>query len=254
MNFYPFHIGDYISHTSHLSDAEDLAYRRMIDLYYMNEKPFPNDVNWIAKRVKSTPEIVSEMLAEYFEYIKEDDSFHNSRADKEIAKYQFVKESGKKGAEKRWANKDVKPLQSDANSPPIATPLTTKTITKTITNTNNKNTIAKPSGLTDLLWNDFLILRRSKKLPVTQTAFEGITREAKKANKSLAEAIQICCERGWGGFKAEWLTVESLKTQDRPNQRWDATLEGVMNKGRELGILPKPGETEGQYRERVKQG
>jgi hypothetical protein len=48
--------------------------------------------------------------------------------------------------------------------------------------------------------------------------------------------------------------IESLKTQDKPVQKWDATLEGVMNKGRELGILPKPGETEGQYRERVKQG
>jgi hypothetical protein len=120
--------------------------------------------------------------------------------------------------------------------------------------TNNKNTIAKPEGLADLLWKDFLILRKSKKLPVTQTAFNGIAREAKKANKSLPEVIQICCERGWGGFKAEWLVIESLKTQDKPMQKWDSTLEGVMNKGKELGILPKPGETEGQYRERVRSG
>ena len=149
MNFYPFHIGDYISHTSHLSDAEDLAYRRMIDLYYMNEKPFPNDVHWIAKRVKSTPEIVAELLTEYFEYSEKDDSFHNSRADKEIAKYQFVKESGKKGAEKRWGNKDIKPLELVPNSPPIATPLATKTITKT--NTNKKHT---PIGF-DLFWDAY---------------------------------------------------------------------------------------------------
>jgi hypothetical protein len=45
-----------------------------------------------------------------------------------------------------------------------------------------------------------------------------------------------------------------VKTQDKPTQRWDATLEGIMAKGKELGILPKPGETEGQYRERVRQG
>ena len=122
------------------------------------------------------------------------------------------------------------------------------------TKNHNKNTIAKPEGLADLLWNDFLILRKSKKLPLTQTAFDGIAREAKKANKSLPEAIQLCCERGWGGFKSEWLQIESVKTQDKPSQRWDATLDGVMAKGRELGILPKPGETEGQYRERVKQG
>ena len=53
MNYYPFHIGDYISHTSHLSDAEDLAYRRMIDLYYQTEEPF-KDIAWVARRIKST--------------------------------------------------------------------------------------------------------------------------------------------------------------------------------------------------------
>jgi len=36
--WYKFHLGDYITHTTHLSDAEDLAYRRLLDLYYMSEK------------------------------------------------------------------------------------------------------------------------------------------------------------------------------------------------------------------------
>ena len=53
MNFYPFHIGDYISHTSHLSDAEDLAYRRLIDLYYQTEAPFPHELTMLARKVKS---------------------------------------------------------------------------------------------------------------------------------------------------------------------------------------------------------
>ena len=67
MNYYPFHIGDYISHTSHLSDAEDLAYRRMIDLYYQTEEPF-KDVAWVARRIKSTSEIVKLLLEEFFEF------------------------------------------------------------------------------------------------------------------------------------------------------------------------------------------
>ena len=245
MNFYPFHIGDYISHTHHLSDAEDLAYRRMIDLYYQQEKGFLSP-EWVARKIKSTPEIVKGILEEFFDHNDELGFWYNTRADEEIAKYHAIQAGGRKGAAIRW--------NKGSDSPPNASPMQTKTNTKTITKTNNKNTIAKPDGLTDLLWNDFLILRRSKKLPVTQTAFDGISREAKKSNKTLAEVIQICCERGWGGFKQEWLLTESLKTQDKPNQRWDATLEGVMNRGRELGILPKPGETEGQYRERVKQG
>ena len=246
MNFYPFHIGDYISHTHHLTDAEDLAYRRMMDLYYQQEKGFLN-AEWVARRIKSKPEIVKGILEEFFEFNEEFGFWANTRADIEIAKYHAIQAGGRKGAAIRW--------HKDSNSPPNAPPLQTKNQDQEpLPRTNNKNTIAKPEGLADLLWKDFLILRKSKKLPVTQTAFNGIAREAKKANKSLPEVIQICCERGWGGFKAEWLVIESLKTQDKPMQKWDSTLEGVMNKGKELGILPKPGETEGQYRERVRSG
>ena len=247
MNFYPFHIGDYLSHTSHLTDEEDLAYRRMIDLYYQTEEPF-NDTAKLARKVRSSFEIVGSLLHEFF-VLEDDGTWHNKRADAEIAKYQAMKDGGRKGAALRW--------HKGGDSPPIAPlkhpPMPTKNH-EPRTKNHNKNTIAKPEGLADLLWNDFLILRKSKKLPLTQTAFDGIAREAKKANKSLPEAIQLCCERGWGGFKSEWLQIESVKTQDKPSQRWDATLDGVMAKGRELGILPKPGETEGQYRERVKQG
>ncbi|CAB5212324.1 Protein of unknown function DUF1376 [uncultured Caudovirales phage] len=246
MNFYPFHIGDYLSHTSHLTDEEDLAYRRMIDLYYQTEAPF-NDTAKLARKVRASFEVVGSLLHEFFVY--EDGAWHNKRADVEIAKYQAMKDGGRKGAAIRWLK--------GSDTPPITPPKQPLMPTKNHeprTKNQIKNTIAKPDGLTDLLWNDFLILRKSKKLPVTQTAFNGIAKEAHKANKTLSEAIQICCERGWGGFKAEWLQSDSVRTVDKPAQRWDATLEGVIAKGKELGILPKPGETEGQYRERVKQG
>lgn len=127
MNFYPFHIGDYISHTHFLTDQEDLAYRRMMDLYYLNEQPFCDPAD-VAKKVKSEISIVENLLKQYFE-LKDDGCWHNKRADLEIAKYQIFKDSGKKGAEKRWANRQEKPPQSDPISPPIATPLATKTIT-----------------------------------------------------------------------------------------------------------------------------
>jgi len=92
MNYYPFHIGDYISHTSHLSDAEDLAYRRMIDLYYQTEEPF-KDVAWVARRIKSTPEIVKLLLEEFFEF--DSDVWRSKRADEEIAKYRLKADSAR---------------------------------------------------------------------------------------------------------------------------------------------------------------
>jgi uncharacterized protein YdaU (DUF1376 family) len=256
MHYYPHNIGDYRKDTSHLSLLEHGIYRQLLDSYYLDEMPLSNDLAKLMRshsvRNADEQQALQNVLTDFFELTE--NGYIHKRCEDIIAKFHGKSESARASAMARWAkqHKDVDanalPTQSEGNANH-----------KPITNnhkpiTNNKNTIAKPEGLADLLWKDFLILRKSKKLPVTQTAFDGIAREAKKANKSLAEVIQICCERGWGGFKAEWLVIESLKTQDKPMQKWDSTLEGVMNKGKELGILPKPGETEGQYRERVKQG
>jgi len=37
MYYYQFNIGDYASHTNNLSLLEDLAYRRLLDIYYRDE-------------------------------------------------------------------------------------------------------------------------------------------------------------------------------------------------------------------------
>ena len=66
--------------------------------------------------------------------------------------------------------------------------------------------VPPPDGVSDSVWTDFRKLRRAKRAPITDTAIEGIRREAQKAGLSLEQALRMCCERGWQGFKAEWLT------------------------------------------------
>lgn len=65
--------------------------------------------------------------------------------------------------------------------------------------------VATPSGVSDSVFQDFKKLRTAKKSPLTQTALDGITREAAKGGISLSTALEMCCERGWVGFKSEWL-------------------------------------------------
>jgi len=256
MHYYPHNIGDYRKDTSHLTLLEHGIYRQLLDSYYLDEMPLSNDLAKLMRshsvRNADEQQALQNVLTDFFELTE--NGYIHKRCEDIIAKFHGKSESARASAMARWgrqnkdSNANALPTQSEGNA--NQEPITNNH--KPIT--NNKNTIAKPEGLADLLWKDFLILRKSKKLPVTQTAFDGIKREAKKANKTLPEVIQICCERGWGGFKAEWLVIESLKTQDKPMQKWDSTLEGVMSKGKELGILPKPGETEGQYRDRVRSG
>jgi uncharacterized protein YdaU (DUF1376 family) len=209
MNFYPFHIGDYISHTHHLADDEDLAYRRMIDLYYQTEKPFTQTPKWLAKRVKTTVEIVHYLLSEFFEYSPDSGGWHNKRADEEIGKYHAMQEGGRKGAALRW--------NKGSNSPPISPPKQPPMQTKNqepITN-NHIKTIT-PEGVSDSIFKDYMEVRKAKKAKWTETALKGLQRESAKANITLQEAMQICCERGWIGFKAEWIQQEAKKAKELP--------------------------------------
>ena len=99
MHYYQFHIGDYRAATAHLSNEEDLAYRRLLDMYYDTEKPIPNDVSWVARRIRIEGSVVRDVLNDMFE--ETPDGFQNPRANIEIANYHaFVdkqKANGKKG-------------------------------------------------------------------------------------------------------------------------------------------------------------
>jgi len=192
MNYYQFHIGDYISHTRNLSLMEDLAYRRLLDECYLHEQPLNSGVEALARQIGMREHVteVKFILDCYFQWT--DEGWVNTRAAQEIAKYKEYAAAGKRGAEKRWGGHSHPnpPLMQTINHKPI---------------TNKKNIYATPDGVSESVWQDFVILRKSKKAAITQTAINGLEREAKKAHLSLEAALRMCCERGWIGFKADWV-------------------------------------------------
>jgi uncharacterized protein YdaU (DUF1376 family) len=122
MHHYPFHVKDYVLATAHLSNIEDLTYRRLLDLYYTSEAPIPNDPAKLSRRLRvDDVQVVTDMLEEFFTLL-DDGCWHKTRCDEEIGKYKGFAEAGKRGAEKRWAKGDDSP----PNSPPTATPMPTK--------------------------------------------------------------------------------------------------------------------------------
>lgn len=84
MNYYPFHVGDYSAHTGHLEPMEDLAYRRLLDQYYLREGPLPADIEVTAKliRMRSQKADVESVLREFF--VLEDSGWTHARCDSEI--------------------------------------------------------------------------------------------------------------------------------------------------------------------------
>lgn len=98
MRHYAHHIGDYRAHTAHLTFVEDAAYRRLLDLYYMHEKPLPSDMAACQRlsgaRADDEKQAIETVLREFFNL--QDDGWHQGRADDEIAVYQSRAESGRK--------------------------------------------------------------------------------------------------------------------------------------------------------------
>ena len=118
MNYYPFHIGDYLSATRHLSWEEDAAYRRLLDTYYTTEKPLPLELRQVCRLVLATTdaqrEAVQTVLEEFFERTEE--GWINSRADAEIHAMREKQQKQRDKANKRWHKQD--PEHGNASAMP----------------------------------------------------------------------------------------------------------------------------------------
>lgn len=266
MKFYPFHLGDYAAHTGHLDPLEDIAYRRLIDMYYLGEQPLVGQPEQLARRIRMREyaDVVGRVLVEFFEE-EAGPVWRNTRCDIEIAKYRAMLEGGRKGAVARWG-KPSGDAQGNGGgiggaSPPQTPPNANQ---EPRTNTNSSSLRSeedarkrakpapRPEEVSGPVWESFLTLRRAKKAPVTEAAMAGIVREAKKAGVSLEQALEQCCARGWTGFKAEWLQpaatptpqacapTESFRERDQraARERWDEIAGRRLRSAEVIDITP----------------
>lgn len=211
MNYYPFHIGDYVSATAHLEPLEDLAYRRMLDQYYLREGALPKDPSEVARliRMRSNVAEVEAVLREFF--VETDAGWVSDRCDGEILKFQDKTAKAKASARASVQSRKASAEQAfNGRSTDVEL---TRTITNTKTNTPSDEgvarkraarTPARPDDVPESVWQDFQAIRKAKRAPLTDTALEGIRREAAKAGLGLGDAIAYCCEAGWQGFNAGW--------------------------------------------------
>jgi len=97
--WFKFNIKDYLASTAHLSDAEDLAYRRLLDLYFLSEQPISLDLDAVARKIRIDLDITELVLDDFFQ--KTNAGYVNARCEAEIAKYnrqvKVNQELGKKG-------------------------------------------------------------------------------------------------------------------------------------------------------------
>lgn len=240
MNYYSFHIGDYAAHTRHLSLMEDLAYRRLLDLYYTSEKPIPLEIDKAARLIgmRDHSEAVSDVLSDFF--LKSEEGYISKRADEEIEAYRAKADRARSANTKRWdTKKSDTTLKSDLKSEQCLIPTNNQ---EPITNNQYKNkSITPPEGVDLNVWNDFVIHRKSKKAPISATALRGIEVEARKAKISLQAALELCCSRGWTGFKADWIADKPSVNQTRQEKNMEGLHQltgGLLRPKQDYAVFP----------------
>ena len=187
-----------MSHTVHLSLMEDLAYRRCLDIYYLHEKPLPEDATEVARLIRMPehkPEVV-QVLKEFFTHDVGTGYVHK-RTDEEITKYQAKIQAASR------AGKASALARSNASSTKVQPNKKQETLNK-----KQETNIKRPNNVTKKTWEDFLIHRKNLKKPLTETALIGIKNEVKKTTISLEDALVMCQARGWQSFKSDWINKE----------------------------------------------
>ena len=226
----------------HLSEIEDLTYRRLLDWYYLHESPIPLELNEVSRqiRMRTHSDCIATVLLEFFE--RTPDGWVHHRADKEIEKVGEKSTKASKSAKIRWDKvKDANalPTQSERNATQDTEHITYNTEHKT---QKKATVVACPLDVRDQVWNDWVALRKSKKAPITETVVEGARKEAFKLNWPLDKFLVEWCTRGSQGLKADWIVKPNpydvgritVASKNEP----DAALEKI--KADDLKAAPIP--------------
>jgi uncharacterized protein YdaU (DUF1376 family) len=209
MHYYQFSIGDYRAATAHLSNEEDLAYRRLLDMYYDTEQKIPLDTQWVARRIRMEPVVIREVLNDMF--VRHEDGYFHARCADVIEQYHAMAEKNR--ANGRLGGRKKNPMGSDSQ------PIAKATINQEPITNNHKpkkekpTVVVAPEGVSQEVWDSFVKQRKASRAVITSVVINSIAEQAKLAGWTLEKALAECAARGWRGFKAEWVAPKQSFAQ-----------------------------------------
>ena len=218
MHYYQFNIGDYRSATAHLSNEEDLAYRRLLDMYYDSEQKIPLDTQWVARRIRMEPSVVRDVLNDMF--TKEEDGWFHARCADVIQQYHAMAEKNR--ANGRLGGRKKNPVGSDSH------PIAKATINHKLETINDK-----PIGKT----HRGTRLPTELEIPNEYIAFCHLERQDLDPHKVWAQFKDYwTAQPGQKGVKTDWAATwrNWVRRQDAP--KTDISKTGQMNKTVQSGL------------------
>ena len=241
----PLYTGDYIRDTRHLTPLKHGIYLLALMHCWDSKGPMPLDEQESAGicNCRSADEIeaMRYVLGRFF--VRMVDGHYNKRLAEEVGKAEDAsnqaRDRGMKSAEaRRQKYGSAQPLPSSRNAfetlskdsqkapethPNSPSPSPSPSQKKEETQDAPRKRSAGPAkpgstlsvedlkaeGIDEQQARDWLKVRKDKRLPLTQSAWDGIKAEIDRASITPAEAIAECNTRGWGGFRADWYAKDS---------------------------------------------
>lgn len=217
MHYFRFHIGDYAKDTAHLSPIEDIAYRRLLDWYYLNEKPInPVAIARLIRMMGHEAE-VNNVLLEFFE--QDEKGFTSGRADAEILAFRQYGEVKRNAANKRWqstSNADAMQMHSSSNADAMQMHTTSNADAMLLTTnhkplttnhkpvTNIKPTVASlPDWLNGEVWEDFKKHRGKKFTELAQRLTIKNLGDFREQGSDPNKCLENSIANGWTSVQPE---------------------------------------------------
>jgi uncharacterized protein YdaU (DUF1376 family) len=242
MHYYQFNIADYRKDTVHLSRLEHGIYRDLIDWYYLDEQPIPLETQSVMRRLRLVSEEEAKALENVLsDFFFQDGGWRHRRIDLDIVEYHAMAEknkaNGKLGGRPKKTQSVSSGLPDESQNNPNQEPLTINQEPIKTKETRAPRFDAQAHlvsiGIDPLIAADWIQHRRALKAVPTMTAIDGIAKEAARAGTSLADALAICCQRGWRGFKAEWLKTGNQDYGAKSQRDIDRDEVGLVLCGRQ---------------------
>lgn len=200
-------------------------YRELLDECWV-EGSIPNDIKELADICGCPNDVMADawqVLSSCFELLDDgrliNEKLHSLRTEKDVERLKKA-ENGKKGGLAKAIGKQV----------PSNCHIEEKR------KEEKKREINTPVGVSESIFKDYLEVRKAKKAKWTETALKGLQREADKAKMTLEQVMQLCCERNWVGFKAEWANSQTSVSKKEDDKQWMFSDEGIVAKANELGV------------------
>jgi len=129
MHYYKFNIADYRKDTGHLSTIEHGIYRQLIDWYYLDEQPIPEETQMVIRRLRlGSDEVIflQNVLSDFFVLGKK--GYEHKRIEVEIKDYheqvEKNKNNGKLGGRPKKTQSVISGLPDESQNNPNHKPLT----------------------------------------------------------------------------------------------------------------------------------